>query len=77
MKMPHVIVKMYTGRSEDMKIDMVNKITKAITDSLNVSESTVSVALEEIEPEKWNEAVYKPEIIEKEHLLYKKPGYNP
>lgn len=75
--MPHVIVKMYTGRSEDMKTDMVNRITKAITDSLNVDQSTVSVALEEVEPDKWNEAVYKPDIIEKEQLLYKKPGYTP
>ena len=75
--MPHVIVKMYSGRTEEMKIDMVNKITKAITESLNLSDSTVSVAVEEIEPEKWNEAVYKPDIIEKEHLLYKKPGYTP
>lgn len=75
--MPHVIVKMYPGRSEDMKIDMVNNITKAITESLHVDESTVSVALEEIDREIWNEAVYKPDIIEKEKLLYKKPGYTP
>lgn len=75
--MPHVIVKMYPGRSEELKNDMVSKITKVITDSLGVDESAVSVALEEIERENWKEAVYKPDIMQKEHLLYKKPGYTP
>ncbi len=75
--MPHVIVKMYPGRSEELKNDMVSRITKVITDSLGVDESAVSVALEEIERENWKEAVYKPDIMQKEHLLYKKPGYTP
>ena len=75
--MPHVIVKMYTGRSEEIKRNLTDEITKVITRSLNVSDSSVSVAIEEVEPEKWKEAVYKPDIIEKEHLLYKKPGYTP
>jgi 4-oxalocrotonate tautomerase len=69
--MPHVIVKMYPGRSEELKNDMVSRITKVITDSLGVDESAVSVALEEIERENWKEAVYKPDIMQKEHLLYK------
>ncbi len=75
--MPHVIVKMYSGRSEEMKRNMADEITKAITKSLNLDESTVSIAVEEVEPDKWNEAVYKPDIIDKEHMLYKKPGYTP
>ncbi len=75
--MPHVIVKMYPGRSEEMKIDMADKVTKAIIESLSVDESTVSVAVEEIERENWNDAVYQPDIKQKEQMLYKKPGYTP
>jgi 4-oxalocrotonate tautomerase len=75
--MPHIIVKMYPGRSEDMKKDMVSKISKAITDSLNADESIISIAIEEVEQDKWNETVYKPDISQKEHTLYKKPGYTP
>ncbi|HEY8349841.1 MAG TPA: tautomerase family protein [Clostridia bacterium] len=75
--MPHVIVKMFKGRSEEMKQNMAEEITKAIVGSLNVEESSVSVAVEEFERDEWTEAVYKPDIIEKEHTLYKKPGYKP
>jgi len=75
--MPHVIIKMYTGRTEEMKRNLTDEVTKAVIKSLGVNESSVSVALEEIEPENWNEAVYKPDILGKANLLYKKPGYTP
>jgi len=75
--MPHIIVKMYKGRSEDMKKDMVEKVTKAITESLSVNESSVSIAIEEYEPEKWGKEVYEPDIVGKSETLYRKPGYTP
>jgi len=75
--MPHVIVKMFKGRTEEMKQNMAEEITKAIVKSLNVNESSVSVAVEEFDPDEWNEAVYNPDIIDKEHTLYRKPGYKP
>ncbi len=75
--MPHVIVKMHPGRTDEQK----NKLAQAITDSVveiaRCEEKTVSVAIEEIAPEDWAEKVYKPDIIEKEETLIKKPGYNP
>lgn len=75
--MPHIIVKLYKGRSEEIKQNMADKITRAITESLSIDESAVSIALEEFAPENWNEEVYKPDIMQKENLLYKKPGYVP
>ncbi|MCJ7515420.1 MAG: tautomerase family protein [Dehalococcoidia bacterium] len=75
--MPHVIVKMYPGRTDEQK----NKLAQAIADSVIkiavCDEKAVSVAIEEIAPEDWAETVYRPDIIEKEKTLYKKPGYNP
>jgi 4-oxalocrotonate tautomerase len=75
--MPHVIVKMYPGRTEDQKVELTARIVEAVMETLNVGTQSVSVGIEEISPEKWAETVYKPEIMEKESTLYKKPGYKP
>jgi 4-oxalocrotonate tautomerase len=75
--MPHIIVKMYPGRSEDVKRQLVDAIVKDVVAIAGCEEASVSVALEEIPPPDWPEAVYRPDILEKEGLLYKKPGYNP
>ena len=63
------------GRTEDQKKQMTSEIVKAIKNTIDTSESSISIAIEEVPEEKWAEEVYKPDIIGKEHLLYKKPGY--
>jgi 4-oxalocrotonate tautomerase len=73
--MPHIIVKMYPGRTEDQKVELTARIVEAVMDTLNVGTQSISVGIEEISPEKWDEAVYKPDILDKEDTLYKKPGY--
>jgi 4-oxalocrotonate tautomerase len=75
--MPHIVVKLATGRSEEQKILLSEKIVKDVVSILNCGEEAVSVAFEEIEPQDWAEKVYKPEIQCKWETLYKKPGYNP
>ena len=75
--MPHVIVKLYAGRSEQQKSRLAEKITKAVMAGANCAADSVSVSIEDIEPEDWVEKVFKPEIIAKSNQLYKKPGYNP
>jgi 4-oxalocrotonate tautomerase len=75
--MPHVIVKLYPGRTEDQKAELTKRITDAVIDTLNVGTGSVSIGFEEISKEEWAEKVYIPDIIEKEPTLYKKPGYRP
>jgi 4-oxalocrotonate tautomerase len=75
--MPHVIVKMHSGRSEQLKAKLAQAVTKAVTSTLNLGEDSVSVALEDVAPSDWTEQVYKPDIIGKSATIYKKPGYNP
>ena len=75
--MPHVIVKMHSGRSEQLKARLAQEITKAVTSTLNLPDDSVSVALEDVAPSDWTEQVYKPDIIGKPTTIYKKPGYNP
>ena len=75
--MPHIIVKLYPGRSEQQKTRLSEEIVKDVVDILKSGEESVSVAIEEIKPEDWVEKVYKPDILAKQEKLYKKPGYNP
>lgn len=75
--MPHVIVKMYTGRSEEQKNTMAEAIFREVVSATGCSETVVSVAIEEVNPEDWPEAVYKPDILGHPERLYIKPQYNP
>lgn len=73
--MPHVIVKLWPGKSEQQKQQLAEAITKDVMDALHYGEESVSVAFEEISAQDWAEKVYKPEIVDKAVSLYKKPGY--
>ena len=75
--MPHVIVKLWPGKSEQQKTRLTERILKDVMDVLNYGEESVSVAIEEIKPQDWTEKVYKPDIQNNAENLYKKPGYNP
>jgi len=75
--MPHVIVKLQSGRSEQQKAKIAEDVTRAIMASAGCSEEAVSVAIEDVAPSDWTETVYKPDIMGKADALYKKPGYDP
>jgi 4-oxalocrotonate tautomerase len=72
---PHVIVKLWPGRSEQQKVRLAEEIVKDVTKVLNYGEESVSVAIEEVEPQDWAEKVYQPDIVNNSEKLYKKPGY--
>ena len=73
--MPHVIVKLWPGKSEQQKIRLAEEIVKDVTSVLNYGEESVSVAIEEVKPQDWAEKVYQPDIVNNSEKLYKKPGY--
>ena len=75
--MPHIIVKLYPGRSEKQKKQLAREIVKKVAEIADCKERSVSVALEEVAPDDWAEAVYRPDIIDNEEKLVIKPGYNP
>jgi len=75
--MPHVIVKLYPGRTEQQKARLAEEIVKDVVAIAKCEEKSVSVAIEEISSESWAEKVYKPDILDNQKNLYKKPGYNP
>jgi 4-oxalocrotonate tautomerase len=75
--MPHVVVKLAPGSSEEQKKQLAQEIVKDVMRILNRKEEVISVALEEVDPRDWTDKVYIPDIQGKWNTLYKKPGYNP
>jgi 4-oxalocrotonate tautomerase len=73
--MPHVIVKLWPGKSEEQKNRLAERITQDVMEVLNYGAESVSVALEEVAPQDWEDKVYRPDIVEQTGNLYKKPGY--
>jgi 4-oxalocrotonate tautomerase len=73
--MPHVIVKLWPGKSERQKQRLADAITKDVMEILHYGEHSVSVALEEIQPHDWAEKVYRLDIKDNWNNVYKKPGY--
>jgi len=75
--MPHVIVKLASGRSDAQKAKLTEGIVKAVTTHANVPDLSVSVSIEDVEPKDWVDKVYTPDIAGKWNSLTKKPGYDP
>ena len=73
--MPHVIVKLWPGKSEKQKNQLAMDITDSVMSALQYGAESVSVAFEEIEARDWAAKVYQPDIVGNEAKLYKKPGY--
>jgi 4-oxalocrotonate tautomerase len=74
--MPHIIVKLWPGRTETQKSQLAERIVKDVMEVLNCEEKWVSVAMEEIDSQDWPETVYKPDIVSHRGKLYKEPGYS-
>ena len=73
--MPHIIVKLWPGKSKQQKTRLAEAITKDVMKIFEYGEESVSVAMEEIQPQDWKEKVYQPDILGQTERLYKKPGY--
>ncbi|MDT0506814.1 tautomerase family protein [Novosphingobium sp. MMS21-SN21R] len=75
--MPHVIVKLWPGKSDEQKSRLADSITRGVTSILSYGDDAVSVAFEEVAPSDWTEQVYNPDILGKWNALAKEPGYGP
>ena len=75
--MPHAIVKLFAGRSEEQKRRIAEAVAQAIMASAGSTEAAVSVSVEDIAPDDWTEKVYRPDITARPDILYKMPGYEP
>ena len=75
--MPHVIIKMYAGRSDEQKRRIAAAVTRALMDEAGASDASISVGIEDVLPADWAETVYGPDIAGKPGTIVKPPGYDP
>ncbi|MCX2950904.1 tautomerase family protein [Lentzea sp. NEAU-D7] len=74
--MPHVNIKHFPAPLNDEQAsELVSAITEAVTRAFGCAEGVVSIALEPVEQRAWQDQVYAPEIVERNHLLRKTPSY--
>ena len=55
--MPHVIVTLQSGRSEQQKARIADEVTKAVMATGNCAEDAVSVCIEDFAANDWTEKV--------------------
>ncbi len=72
--MPHIIVKLWPGRNDEIKNKLAKRIASTVVEELNIDMGDVSVAIEEIPRDEWGEKVYKAEIKDNPNI-YQKPDY--
>lgn len=73
--MPHIVIKLWPGKSEKQKKQLVECIVKDSMDVLGYGQESFSVGIEEIDANEWADQIYEPEIKAKWDTLYKRPGY--
>lgn len=69
--MPHIIVKLWPGRNDEIKNNLAKQIAHTVAEELNVDMGDVSVAIEEVPREEWGEKVYKAEIKDNPNIYHK------
>ena len=72
--MPHVIVKLYPGRSQEQKQELADELTKTLMSVLGSKKKAISIGIEDVTPDDWAERVARPDIEAKPDTIYKRPG---
>ena len=55
--MPHIAIKMYPGRSEELKKDIAEQTRDFLAKEMGMEEKFFSVSVEDIEKDKWQKEV--------------------
>jgi 4-oxalocrotonate tautomerase len=74
---PHVIVKLWPGKSDEEKRRLSDAIVRDVTSILDYGDESVSVGFEEVSADDWEREVFGPDILNKWITLTKEPGYRP
>ena len=68
--MPHVVVKLWPGRNDEIKKNLAQKIAETVSSELKVDLGDVSVAIEEVSQNDWGHQVYKKEIKDNKNIYF-------
>lgn len=75
--MPHIVIKLWPGKSDAQKHELAERITGAMGEVMGNGDKSISVLFEEVDPDDWMETVYDAEIAPNWDRLTKAPGYGP
>lgn len=73
--MPHVIVKLWPGKTDEQKSRLAEAIARNVIEVLGSTEASVSVSFEDVAKADWAEQVYRPDIVGHPERVFRKPGY--
>lgn len=68
--MPHVTITMIPGRNREQKKSLAGQVQKLLCTELQIDEKFVSVSIEDIAKENWQESMEK----FSDDIMYVKPG---
>ena len=63
--MPHIVVKLWPGKSDEQKAQLTEAIVREVTGILGSAPKSVSVGFEEVPSEDWTEQVFEPDVLNK------------
>lgn len=65
--MPHIVVQMFPGRTQEVKMALAKKLQQVVVDELGSKPEHVSVAFDDITPAEWNGKV--PHVTPEENVF--------
>jgi 4-oxalocrotonate tautomerase len=75
--MPHIVVNMMAGRPDDVKTRLASRITESVMEVLDLPADAISVGIVDVASGDWMTEVYDKEIVPRQDILFKRPGYGP
>ena len=60
--MPHIIVKIWPGKSKQQKKDLAEDFKIKMNESWGIPKNVITIAFDEVKPEEWYEKVHIPLI---------------
>jgi len=74
--MPHIIVKLLEGKTEEQKRKLALELVKTAQSIIGYGQESFSVSIEDFTLEEWKTKIYLNEIMANKPKLYKNPGYS-
>ena len=71
--MPHIVVNIWPGRSDETKTKLANRLALETAQVLEMDSEYVSVGFQEVPEAEWD-AFCQREIEEKPDIIFKRPG---
>lgn len=60
--MPHIIIKLWPGKTREQKKELAEKFTQDMSETLGVPEKGITIAFDEVCREEWYDKVHVPLI---------------